>query len=77
MKLKVDIDILNFLKSVQTCQGDVLLKTSEGDILNLNSTLSQYIFITTVSNQKLLLSGTIECMNSTDISTLKEYLIAP
>lgn len=49
MHINPNINILNFLKQVQKCNGEVLFETSEGDRIALKSTLSQYIFFTIVS----------------------------
>lgn len=35
----------DFLEAVQKCKGNVYLKSTEGDIFNLKSRLSQYIAI--------------------------------
>lgn len=35
----------DFLEAVQKCKGDVYLKSTEGDVYNLKSRLSQYIAI--------------------------------
>lgn len=43
MHINPNINILNFLKQVQKCNGEVLFETSEGDRIALKSTLSQYI----------------------------------
>lgn len=48
MKLKENIDYSEFFRTVQTCQGQVLLVTPEGDQLNLKSTLSQFVFAAAV-----------------------------
>lgn len=74
MKLKQNIDILNFLKTIPTCKGEVFLKTYEGDILNLSSMLSQYIFISNSGNQDFLVTGIIECSNSDDWNVLEKFL---
>ncbi len=50
MHINPNINILNFLKQVQKCNGEVLFETSEGDRIALKSTLSQYIFFTIVSS---------------------------
>ena len=34
-----------FLEAVQKCKGDVYLKSTEGDVYNLKSRLSQYVAI--------------------------------
>ena len=41
MHIKTNINVVNFLKQVQKCSGEVLFETSEGDCIALKSTLSQ------------------------------------
>lgn len=45
MKLCNINDVADFKKVVDQCKGRVLLKSSEGDVFNVKSTLSQYIAI--------------------------------
>lgn len=74
MHINPNINILNFLKQVQKCNGEVLFETSEDDRIALKSTLSQYIFFTIVSNPELLQSGTIRFEQDEDIKLLKNFL---
>lgn len=74
MRLKQHIDILDFLKTIHTCKGEVLLKTDEGDILNLSSMLSQYIFISNAENQDFFIYGIVECSNPDDEGVLARFL---
>ncbi len=43
MKLKNIKEVDAFRKAIASCEHDVLLKSPEGDVLNLKSSLSQYI----------------------------------
>lgn len=45
MKLTNVKDVQTFLAAVNACENDVYLKSMEGDVLNLKSSLSQYIAI--------------------------------
>ena len=45
MKLSNITDVQKFTAAVNACQGDVYLKSVEGDVFNLKSSLSQYIAI--------------------------------
>lgn len=74
MKLKPDINIPDFFKAIKACQGNIYFKTDEGDILNLNSALSQWIFITVMDSKDFLLKGNIECTEPDDRKILAEYL---
>ena len=45
MKLSNITDVQKFTAAVNACQGDVYLKSIEGDVFNLKSSLSQYIAV--------------------------------
>lgn len=45
MKLNNITDVQKFLAAVNACQNDVYLKSQEGDVFNLKSSLSQYIAV--------------------------------
>lgn len=45
MKLTNVKDVQKFIEVVNSCENDVYLKSLEGDVFNLKSSLSQYIAI--------------------------------
>ena len=45
MKLNNIKDVQKFIETVNACENDVYLKSVEGDVFNLKSSLSQYIAI--------------------------------
>ena len=45
MKLTNVTDVQKFIEAVNACENDVYLKSLEGDVFNLKSSLSQYIAI--------------------------------
>ena len=45
MKLTNIKDVQKFIEVVNSCENDVFLKSVEGDVFNLKSSLSQYIAI--------------------------------
>ena len=45
MKLNNIKDVQKFLAAVNACEHDVYLKSQEGDVFNLKSSLSQYIAV--------------------------------
>ena len=45
MKLTNITDVQKFIEAVNSCENDVYLKSVEGDVFNLKSSLSQYIAI--------------------------------
>lgn len=45
MKLSNVKDVKTFIDAIDACQNDVYLKSPEGDVFNLKSSLSQYIAV--------------------------------
>ncbi len=45
MKLTNVKDVQKFIATVNSCEHDVYLKSLEGDVINLKSSLSQYIAV--------------------------------
>lgn len=75
MKLKKDADIAKFLIAVKSCEGDVFFESSEGDVLNLASTLSQYVFCSVAAQPSFLDNGMIRCNEDADYEALAQYLM--
>ena len=76
MKLKENADLIEFIKTIKKCRQNVFFCTSEGDRLNLKSTLSQYLFSVLTGNRELLQNGKIECQEPSDYQMLEDYLRA-
>lgn len=77
MKLKQCSDLAGFLNTVKMCRGEVYYHTTEGDILNLKSQLSQYLFLAVLSSKNTvpaISEGEIVCANSTDYAQLSAFL---
>ena len=76
MRLRLDISLPDFLRCVDTCAGEVVYSTPEGDQLNLKSQLSKYVFLAAVDRKDsaILLSGIVVCSDSTDYNILMSYL---
>ena len=75
MKLREDIDIIAFLKSVKKCRKDVYFCSAEGDRLNLKSDLCQYVLAVSMKDQRLIRAGTVECDDAEDGECLRAFLI--
>ena len=43
MKLKNSVQVNAFVEAVSRCKGNVFLRSLQGDIFNMKSSLSQYI----------------------------------
>jgi len=74
MHLKHNIDIKNFLLQIKKCKSDVFYETTEGDILNLSSSLSQYVFCSITIQPEYLITGVIRCNDTEDYKILGDYL---
>lgn len=75
MKFKLGVDYNSFLQSVKLCKHDVYFITSEGDRLNLNSALSQFIFTAVIAGQMPHPEGEVLCQEE-DLPLLTPYLSA-
>lgn len=65
MKLKNEIEIIDFLSAIESASGAVWLESVEGDRYNLKSTLSQYVAIAAmIENHANELE--LYCSNSAD-----------
>jgi len=75
MKIKNITHPQKFFETLQRCKGKVELVTSEGDRLNLKSTLCQYIMLTQMFTEAKI--GDIELLVSEpgDLDLIKEYLV--
>lgn len=74
-RLNPEADLNRFIRVIADCQDGVLFTTQEGDILNLKSTLSTYIFAALADRADVLLRGRIDCHNPEDEVRLADFLI--
>lgn len=74
MKLKDGINYADFLDTVKKCKKDVLFETLDGDQLNLNSTLSRFLFSTVSGHEGIIKSGTVRCQCEEDKAILKDFI---
>ena len=68
-----DIDIADFIKTLDSCKGDVYLETVEGDVLNLKSKLCQMAGIANILQGAVIAEATIRCSNPADESLLFRF----
>lgn len=73
-RLKPEADLNRFIRCIAGCRDDVLFTTREGDILNLKSTLSTYIFAALADRADVLSQGRINCRSAADEERLAEFL---
>lgn len=74
MKLKKNTDLKLFMQTVRTCSCDVYYESQEGNRLNLNSTLSGYIFTASALDREFLEKGEIVCGDETDFKKIKAFV---
>ncbi len=74
--LKIDCNYPAFLQAVDRCTGNVSFETPEGDILNLKSQLSKFIFLAAVASPNInaLANGKVLCEDTADYPLLSEHL---
>ena len=74
MKLKDNVNLVEFLRNVKKCKSDVFLKTENEDMLNLKSILSQYVLVVLAEKKELLENARVICKGDEDYQVLMEYL---
>ena len=74
MHLKPDADITNFCSLSNTASRMSSMSRTRGDVLNLASTLSQYVFCSIAGQPELWRHGMIRCESEADYAALKDFL---
>lgn len=74
MILKDKDSLVDFFHAVQECQGQVLYFSEEGDQLNLKSSLCQFLFLSALLHNPMLLNGRIACEREEDMLRLQPFL---
>lgn len=77
MTINPAISIVDFLRTINLCKGEVYFRTKEGDHLNLKSELSQYLFLSLAASddQTILQEGEICCSDTADHELLQKYIL--
>lgn len=75
VRLKKDIDLNVFAQTAQNCQGSVFCHTTDGDILNLKSLLSQYVLMSVMGKPHILENVQITCVQEEDYQKLADFLV--
>ena len=68
-------DIEGFFKVVQKCTGRVQIITSEGDVLNLKSKLSQLVAMSKIFNNNEIGDLELICAEKEDIERLMYFMM--
>lgn len=74
MYLKYPLSTVDFFRTIDCCQGEVLLHTKENDILNLRSQLCRFVFAVALSQQSFFEGAYVTCTEQTDYALLQDYL---
>jgi len=74
MQLKQGVDLGDFLKAACRCRENVCFATAGGDVLNLKSEISRYVFAVIAADEQQLLSGKILCSDPRDEQALCAYM---
>ena len=68
-----DVDVPEFLRTLESCKGNVYLVTREGDRLNLKSKLCQLVGLTRLIEGGKIAEAFIVCENEEDESKLFRF----
>ena len=68
-----DVDMADFMQTLDQCKGDVFLETNEGDVLNLKSKLCQMMGIANIMRGAIIQEATLRCSNPEDESLLFRF----
>ena len=75
MKIKGINNLKKFFNAVSNCKGDVELVTTDGNKLNLRSTLCQYIAITQMFDDENDIEWELALSDKSDFEILKPFII--
>lgn len=75
MRLNMNAITLDFMHAVSQCVEDVFFTTPEGDVLNLKSELSKYVFAVIAAQPQKAVAGEIVCKNSSDTARILPYAV--
>lgn len=73
MKLTTELDLPAFFHAVRSCKGNITYRTAEGDLLNLKSQLSQYVFAAAFSSKTLEIDGEVQWEDEMDAELLRPF----
>ena len=73
-QLKAAVSHADFLKRVKDCRGEVLFETADGDVLNLKSQLSQFVFAASFLKPEIVQQAQVRCEETSDYEILRNYL---
>ncbi len=68
-----DVDVPQFLKVLDSCEGNIYLMTRDGDRLNLKSKLCQLVGLTTLIEGGKIAEAFVMCEKASDESKLFRF----
>lgn len=68
-----NLDLADFIKTLDSCKGDVFMETPDGDVLNLKSKLCQIIGLSNILKGAEISEATIRCANPEDETILFRF----
>jgi hypothetical protein len=68
-----NVDVADFIRTLDTCKGDVFLETPEGDVLNLKSKLCQFAGLANIINGAFIAEATVRCTDPEDEQRLFRF----
>ena len=68
-----NLDVAEFISTLDSCTGDVFLETKEGDVLNLKSKLCQFAGLANIISGAFIAEATIRCSNPEDEQKLFRF----
>lgn len=74
MRIQKIHNIKEFFKTILQCEGSVELVTSDGDRLNLRSTLCQYIAVTQMFDEDNEIEWELMLSEPKDLELLKPFI---
>lgn len=74
MYLKDNVKLAELINKAKLCRGDVFYKTTEGDVLNLKSFLTQMLLQSIASSDSsILVGGQVLCDQEEEYVHFTEY----
>ncbi len=68
-----NINLTDFMKTLDSCKGDVFMDTPDGDVLNLKSKLCQIIGLSNILKGAEITEAKIRCSNPEDETLLFRF----
>lgn len=70
-------DVEGFMRAIDMCEGQIKLRTPEGDLLNLKSTLSKIVFLSTkiFAEESVIREFELVVENEADAQKIIDYLV--